>query len=409
MVYLSRLLNRTVVDSANVRVGKLVDVLIYYEPGAYPPLSFLLVRHPHRNLLYIPYRYVANMIEGEIAITHSFAHIDTTESLELTDPPPNLVFLSRDVIDKQIVDIEGARVVRVNDLHLGVFNGQTCVLAIDISIRGILRRLGVERWIFFHWLEVRLIDWRKVQLAKRKFLKLDTVSKKLMKLHPADLATIVEDLSVKEGGALLRSLDTKTAAHVMEEAGESFQKAFIRYLGPERAAPFLERMSSDEVADLIKLFPRKEARQYLALLNKEKAKSVEGLLRYRDDTAGGLMTTDFVTVRPEWTVTETMEYIKTISHAMRSIFYVYVTDETNCLKGLVSLRNLLVANPEEKVGRVMKRISRHATLRVHHKLRKMMIIMTRYNLNTVAVVDNKDTLLGVVTIDDIMRLLHPAA
>ncbi|MSU75041.1 MAG: magnesium transporter [Candidatus Magasanikbacteria bacterium] len=403
MLYLSELLKRPIRDSSDTKVGRLIDVVVAPVSGEYPPLLFLLMEERRtRRRFFISYAYVANVSREEITLKHLFKTIPEGIASE------GDVWLSRDILDEQIVDVEGARVVRVNDLRLGSFENELCVLGIDVSFKGILRRLGMGRLDIFDLWKVNLIDWRNAQLVKG-VLKLDTILKDLVKIHPADLANIVEDLSLKQGSRLVRSLDAKAAAHVLEEMDPHIQKTLIHYLGPERAAKIVEQMSVDETVDLLKMLPREEAKEFLSYLQGSKLTKVKKLISYPEDSAGGLMTTEHVAARPEWTVLQTIDEVRRLSPRLRSLVHVYITDVEGLFKGSVSLRRLLLASSGEALRTIMKRLPRHTVLKIDDPINKVIKIMTKYDLYTAAVLDKDHKFVGVVTIDDVMRHLVPNA
>ncbi|MFA6486467.1 MAG: CBS domain-containing protein [Candidatus Magasanikbacteria bacterium] len=402
MLYLSQTLNSRVEDNANARIGRLKDILVEIKPGAYSPLAFLLVRNKKGDDLFIPFDYCENLSPHLVSLKASF------EKITLATPSNNCIYLNRDVLDQQIVDVDGARVVRVNDISLGIFENKMCVLGVDVSFKGILRRLGFEWVDVFGWAKVHLIDWRKTQSVKG-VLKLDTISKDLTKLHPADLANIVEDLNFHYGTKLVNTLGSKEAAKVLEEINPHLQKILIKHLGPEKATRIIEKMSVDEIADLMQLFSQREAQKYLSLLQEAKSKKVEKLIRYEDDSAGGLMNSDFITAKPEWTAVEAIEEIRLHSPNMRSIMFIYVTDETGKLLGPISLRNLLLAKDDQKLSTLYKSADKLAVLKPHYSLEKIVNIMTKYDLFSAAVINGGGRIVGIVTIDDVMRCLAPKA
>ncbi len=402
MAYLSQLLNTKVTDSADSFVGRLKDVVIRPRSGEYAPLLFLLVKKSGRKIFFIPYEYVENIGRSEIDLTSLLSTIPTAE------PAGEYIFLARDVLDQQIVDVAGARVVRVNDLRLGLFESAMCVLGIDISFKGILRRLGSAGLDIFNIFKVNLIDWRKTQPIKG-VLQLDTMSKDLIRLHPADLANIVEDLSIKQGSRLVKSLDTRMAAKVLEEIDPNLQKVLVNNLDPELAVRIVSNMSTDEIVDLLKTLSKTEARQFLSKFKDTRLRNAARLLRYEDDTAGGFMTTDFVSARSDWTVTRTIEEIRELSSAMRSILYVYVTNSQGNFQGVISLRRLLIARADETLSALLEQLPASPTLKVADKVGHIINLMTKYDLYMAPVVGEDGKLAGVVSIDDIMRHLAPQA
>lgn len=403
MIYLSEILKAKVKDNSDQVVGRLKDVITCPQPGAYAPIQFLVVfDRAARREFFIAYEYVANISRGEVTLKKTIAHIPEVVA------SPEGVFLSRDIFDEQIVDVAGARVVRVNDLELAPVDDHLCVAGIDISFKGILRRLRLAIFDIFNLFKVNLIDWRKTQMVKG-MLQLNTISKDLIKLHPADLANIIEDLALKQGSNLVDSLDSAAAAQIMEEMDPAVQKMIINYLGPERAHDIVERMSVDETVDLLQMMPKAEARKFLAYLRGGKSKKVQRLIKYPDDTAGGLMTTDCVVAKSDWTVSQVIGEIRRLSPEFRTISYVYVVDDKEHLVGTVSLRALLVASPEQQLATIIKTAPPSSILTADQKVREIVRVMTKYNLYTAAVADERAILVGMVTIDDVMRHLFPTA
>jgi CBS domain-containing protein len=404
MPYISHLLNNKVTDSSDHTVGYLKDVLISAQKDTFAPLKFLVINIPGKMIKFVAYEFVQNFDKGEILLKNLFSKIALDKL-----PNEQFIYLKKDILDKQIVDLEGTRVVRVNDLRIGYFDRKMSVLAIDSSVRGLFRRLGWDNRFVNGLFKSSLIDWRQAQLLDNGPLQLNTSTKDLSQLHPADLANIVEELDVKQGSNILESLTDTQAAKVLEEVDPNLQNILVKYLGPERSAKILSQMSSDEFVDLIKSFSTAESRAILAKIKGSKVKNLEKLMSYPDNTAGGLMTLDYVTVRPEWTVLEAVEQIKKWSPNFRSIVFVYVTDTDGSFHGVVSLRRILVAENYKTMAELAKSFRSPAALRPSDKIPKIIRLMTRYNLFTAAVVDKEKKLLGIVTIDDVMRQLYPNA
>ncbi|MDO8499149.1 MAG: CBS domain-containing protein [bacterium] len=404
MLYLSEILNVKITDSSDQVVGRLKDILIRSKAGVYPPLDFLLVRGKKGAEFCIPYEYVLNLSHNEISLKNIFVNINT-----LPEPKQGFIKLQKDVLDQQIVDVGGARVVRVNDLKMGQVEDKMCVLGIDISLRGILRRLGMGWLDFFSVLPIKLIDWRKAQPVKRGMLQLDTISQDLTRLHPADLANIVESLNVRQGSKLMSSLDADTAAQVVEEMDPEVKKILVGHLGAEKASKIIDKMSSDEIVDLVQALSKTDAKDLLSRLHNGKLQKLKTLIEYGRDTAGGLMTAEVAAGRPDWTVKEATAEIKKMSPSMRSMLYMYITDKDGVFKGSVSLRRLLTAKPNQTMMDLIKRHPATSTLRVGQKIKDIVRVMTKYNLYTAAVLDEQKRLVGMVTIDDIMRQIFPKA
>lgn len=404
MPYLSKLLNSPVSDSADEIIGKLEDVLVKPKPGEYSALEFLIIKQPRRKKrIIIPYEAIENFSREEVSLRSLFSKINILENI-----PEGYVRLDHEVMDQQIVDVAGARVVRVNDLRIGDFEGKMSVLGIDISFKGLLRRLGVSWLDYFGYFKVNLIDWRKAQPVEG-VLKLDSVSKDLTRLHPADIANIVEDLSLKQGSNLVLSLDKNMAARVFEEIDPEIQKLLISRLNPEHAARISERMSIDELVDLIQSLPDHQSSKLMEYVEQDRVKKVKKLLSYEDDTAGGLMTTEYLSALPEDTVENVIEKIQNLSNNFRSVNYLYVIDDNGKYKGVASFRNLLVAEKKDVLKNIMKKSAHLPVLQPDQSIKSVAHLMTKYDLNSVAVIDNDKKFLGVVTVDDVMRILVPNA
>ena len=406
MVYLSELIDVEVKDSTDSIIGTLSDIMIKPKANTYSPLKYLLVKKNKgkEKLVFVPYDYVEILSKGSIFLKKIFSKIPTENELNEED----YIGIRKDIWDQQIVDVEGVRVVRVNDIKIGMFEQKMCVLGIDISIKGILRRLGLEKLDVFDFFKVNLIDWRQAQPVKG-FLKLDILSDSLDKLHPADLANIIEDLSLNNGSELVKSLDSKDAAKVLEEVDPHLQKIMVEYIGPEEASEILDEMSVDEITDLVKTLPKEKASLFLEQLKKGTARKVEKLIHYPDNTAGGLMNMELVTVKPEWTVHEAIEEIKKKSPSQRSILYVYVVDKDGTFYGTLSLRKLIISAPNTKVKNLIFNFQLSSTLKPEDEMKDIIALMTKYDLFTAAVLDNTDKLLGIVSIDDVMRHFAPDA
>ena len=404
MFFFSTIINAPVQDKNDEPVGKLKDVAIELtKEKKFPSLVGFMVRNrKKKQAIYISADKVA-------AWSHDGLVLNTTVAeAESVQPKDGILFLGKHIVDKQIVDLAGVRVVRVNDLQFGPVQNQMCLLAIDVSTSGLLRRIGL-RTPADGWLKPHLLEWNQAHLIGDR-LQLSKGREDLVRLHPADIANIVEKLNIKQGSSLLRSLDKLTAAKVMEEVSPRIQKMLIQHLGSERAAVILEKMSMDELVDLIQLLPSRESQEIIEKLPAQKdIGKVKKILAYHENEAGGLMTTEFIAAQPHTTVSEVAEKIKRDSHQHRSIHFVYVVDEKKHYLGVASLRRLIIADPKQTIKSIMKRPRRTPVVNVKQKVMEVAAIMTKYNLLSVAVVDNNRKLLGVVTVDDIMRHLVPNA
>lgn len=398
MLFLAEFINADVRDSADQKIGRLVDVIATAsESDKYPPITALVIRMDRsKDEEIVPFSYVANMGRDEIILK------TLEKKLEKREATLQDIFLYRDVLDKQIVDLEGTRLVRVNDLQFGVIDGKIRVIGIDISTRGILRRLGVDRWKMFKVIKAKFIDWEKIQVIGSS-LRLSTVSNELVRLHPADLANIVEDLNVAQSKTLMSSLDPDTAAKVFEELDPEFRHYILKMFDAKKASFVLAKLPVDELVDYFKAIPKKDSKKLMSILDEKKRKEVQKFIQYEDDTAGGLMTTEYVRGEGGWTAGETLERVKKVSDQFRSINYIYIVNDKNELAGIVSLRSLIVAPSDIKLKKIMKKITATQTVHVDDEAEEIAQTMVKYSLPTVVVMDDKQKFLGIITSDDILN------
>lgn len=403
MIYLSHLVKSAVDDSSDKEIGELRDILVKQDSDGYPFADLILIKDKkHKNVVAIPFKYVENLSKGEVTLNKIHSKIETVEVSK------NHIYLMRDILDNQIIDVNGIRVVRVNDVKLAMIDGELSVVGLDISFKGILRRLGLAWMDYFNIFKVNLINWRDAQHVHGT-LQLNTISEKLNRLHPADLANIVESLNIKQGSKLLSSLDTKNSAKILEEVNPALQKTLVGMLDKGQALKIVEKMSIDELADLIQSMPYQKAKQFLSDLHSDKLEKIEELLLYPEDTAGGLMTNEFITVPPSWTKEDAIRQIKEVSKKYRTISYIYVIDKNGKFLGPISMRSLVVADKNVKLKKLLKPVKSLVTLRPENSLHEVVNLMTKYDLFTATVVNKKGRLLGIVTLDDVMRCLAPAA
>jgi Mg/Co/Ni transporter MgtE len=239
-------------------------------------------------------------------------------------------------------------------------------------------------------------------------LQLSMGTNELVKLHPADIANIIEKLNLNQGSELLQALDKKTAARVLEELEPELQRILVESLGPERAASVMQKMSIDELVDLIQILPDRKSKEIMANLPSDSTQKVKNILEYDEDTAGGLMTTEYVSVFPAATVKEAVEQIKKTYQLHRGSYIVYIIDEQGGFKGDVSLRRLLISEPDQTMHDLMDK-EKKSTATVGQSILEVASLMTKYNLTSIAVLGSDKKLLGVVTVDDVMRHFVPHA
>jgi magnesium transporter len=408
MIFFSKLVGSNIIDSTGEKYGKIVDAIVETKKkNEFLPLTGIIATTSsggHRKF-FISAEHIAVWTEEEVVLHHSFS-----ESISSIPESDDLFQLGKSVLDKQIVDLEGVRVVRVNDLQLAKVGETMSLVAIDISTSALLRRLGLSRLDFFHALKPHLLEWTNVRVLHNK-LQLGISETDIVKLHAADIANIVEKLNINQGSQLLQSLQHETAARVLEEIQPDIKKLMVKKLGTDRAAAVMSKMSVDDLVDLIQILPDSDSKEILDKLPIDnKTKKVKKILEYPEESAGGLMTTEFVTAQSSSTVEEVIHSIKELSPSFSSIYFVYVLSHEGRFKGVVSIRQLIVAEKNQTMNTIMNKKKRIApTATEDQKLLSVAALMTKYDLMSIAVLDKHRRMLGVVTVDDIMRKFVPHA
>ncbi len=408
MTFISELTGRPVTDVDGSRIGVLKDVVARpAHENLHPKVQAILVKERAGDRL-IPYQDLAALLSAAIPLKRPLEQI-TSYVMQEDD-----IRLVEDVLDQQILDTDGARVVRVNDIELVRVNGDVVVSNVDIGILGILRRIGLERvgrWAAGPKSSDRSkgqISWQFVEpLLHDQSMRLKVPSSKLAELHPSDIAEIISDLSRSEHGELLHKLDLKQLADTLEEVEPDFQANLIQHLPDEQVADVLEEMAPDEATDLLAELPDEKRQGLLRLMQTDEANEVRELLRYGEDTAGGLMTTEFVAVGSDKTAAQTIEHLRKAGEEMDLSYYVYVTDSENRLIGVFSLSDLITAAPDAAVTQFMHK--RVVSVKLNTRQDDIAQTVSKYNLIAVPVVDDDNRLHGVVTADDALDKVLPTA
>ena len=415
MLFLTEILGAEVIDVRQRRAGTVRDITVRVQEP-YPVVTGLVTSR--RRELVIPWSSVRSFA----AATREVALRSSREEIEHNRADPGDVWLARDVLDKQVVDTDGRRVVRVNDLQLAESGGAMLLVGADIGFRGILRRLGVEKLVkslarlFGRDLPMVLVSWDVVDAiapgageggtpAGDDAVRLRISGSRIAKLHPADIADIVEELGAKERRAVFETLTEEIAADTLEEMELEDQVSVIEHMDAERASDILEEMPPDEVADILTELPEDRAQQILGLMEKEEAEDVQELLAYEEDTAGGLVTTEYVAVPDTLTAQETIDTLRRMEPDTESIYYVFVVDPEEHLQGVLSLRDLIVAPPDKPIREIMMRDV--VTVRLEDGQKEVAAVLSKYNLLAVPVVDDEFRLQGVVTVDDALDAVLP--
>jgi len=403
MFYVSKLLGQPVRDAANAQAGTLDDFVVRVEQ-TYPRVTALVLKRRGRRVI-AEWPAVASIEESGTILTVPGADLDD-RSLTADE-----MLLGRGFLDKQLIDRDGHKVIRVNDIQLARTGDHLYVVGVDISSGALLRRLGLARVgeRLAKRPRARLIDWRNVDLgeADDAGVRLTVARRDLSLLHPADIADVVHELSPEERTAVLEALEDEVAADAVEEMHPSFQTAVILDLPDDEAARLLSKMSPDDAADLLADLPDDRREALLKLMEVEEAEEVSELLTYPEHSAGGIMTPDFASVTSGLTADRALELLREQSADVETVYYIYVLSDDRRLRGVFSLRDLLSVPPDKKVGDFMT--TDLVTVHPDAGEEEVAELIARYNLLALPVIDDDEVLLGIITVDDAIDLVLPLA
>lgn len=320
----------------------------------------------------------------------------------------NTLYLAKNLLDRQIVDINGRKVVRVNDLRLAKISTGLYLIAVDVGLEGLLRRLSIAKPLkeilkpFGKSIPSRLILWDDVETIDQGHfsIKLSKESGKLATLHPSDLADIIEDVDKYTQAAMFASLDKERAADVLEEMEPDTQMSILDGLSVSKAADVLGLMPSDEVADILDELKGEKAEQILRVLDRETSDEVRELMEYDDDTVGSIMSTDYVTFNKDLSIDEVLLELRKQKPELDTIFYLYVVNDDQKLIATVSLRDLVVSDPHVKISEIMN--ENYIFVYDSDSIDALTEIVSKYDLLAVPVVDVHGVMLGIVVINDVV-------
>ena len=406
MFYLSKLLGSPVKDVENKSAGTLHD-LVVSTVQAYPRVTAVGVRRRGRTL-YGPWDTVTSFEESGLML-----RIPADELAE-RELEPGELHLSATFLDKQLVDTEGRKVIRVNDIQL-LRNGPFVhVAAVDVSSGAILRRVGLAK-VGDRIAKTRqrpkphLIDWKDVDIEQtdEAAVRLAVPQTKLELLHPADIAELVHELSPEERAAVFDALEDDLAADTFEELHPSYQASLLLDLPDAKASEILGEMSPDDAADLLADLPDDRRQHFIAMMEKDDAAEMCELLSYPEHSAGGIMTTDYAWARLDDTAARAIERLREQEEEAETVYYIYVVDRSEHLRGVFSLRELLMTPPEKRVRDFMT--ENPVSVRTDASEEDITNVIAKYNLLALPVVDDEGELHGIITIDDAIDLVLPLA
>jgi magnesium transporter len=405
LLYLSDILGHTVYDSEDREIGVLKDVAAFIGPK-FPVLTKIRIRKGRETFIF-------RWTEVLSLDRHNLILREPRKQLDLAKLDARELLLGRNVLDKQMVDTSGRKIVRVNDVMLGLTGNVLRVTGVAIGFPSILRRLGFIGilWSLFPFLRLRdhVVPWDSVvpldYMAPN--VKLNVQMDKLARLHSADLARIVSELSVAERSMIFDSLDDDTVADIIEEFEPKEQAQILEAIEDERVPDVVGRMEPDDAADMLQVLPPEESAEILEQMEEEEAADVKELLEHEKDSAGGLMTTDFVALPAGITAGEVLAALRAKAGEdlpAENAFTIYLVDEDERLLGVTNLWDVFLAPADTPVAGFMKVPPAFAD--VEDDAEDAAHLVARYDLLTVPVLED-EKLVGIITVDDALDLLMP--
>ncbi len=417
-LFLSEILSREIVDADGRRIGRLWDLSIRLgEP--YPLIRQVFIRPAGRSDILLIARgdQVRSWTADRIPLSAKLSDLKPGRLEDQTQ-----ILLKEALLDKQVVDISGAKVERVNDLSLlAVAEGELILAHIDVSLRGLLRRLGFEKGVDAAVRAVKpraaflksehLIGWKYIvpTEAETAGLRLVLSQKSVARIHPADLAEILEDLPADSRRPIFEALEMGTAARVLSEMDDPKVKEDLltEEGAEEKSADLLEEMPPDAAADVLGDLPEEKAQELLSRMEPDDARTVSTLMRHEEDTAGAMMTTEIVAFPASITVAEAFARLREAARDVEFLYQFYVVDERKRLLGSVNVRRLFLGKDTDRLEDVMSPWS--ISVRPEDSPSTVAETIEKYNLAAVPVVDAEGVLLGMITVDDILTEVLPLA
>jgi magnesium transporter len=407
-IALSELLGTVVYDSTGTAQGRVREVVLAPQEDR-TRISSLIVKTSSGNRL-LPLAAVSNINGGIRATT-------TVTDWISADGAEGLLLLSRDLLDQQVIDVHGRKVVRVNDVdfHHELTLGRALlkVGGVDVGARGAVRRLlkGMVPAAALRALLLRVppreIPWDFVDIIETdaaRRVKLKISHDKLAKLHPADLADIIEDLAPDEREAVFETLDEGVAAEALGELQPKVQKAVVESLDSDRAADIVEEMEPDAAADLLADLPEERTAEILVQMQPEERQEVSELLEFKENTAAGRMTTEYLALPVGATTNDAIEVMRKFEGPMESMSTIFLVDSHGTLAGAVPLAKIVLA----PLGTALLSLSQEPLISCPENAKEKVFaeLFDKYNLLTLPVIDSKNQLMGVITPDDVINMLR---
>ena len=388
-------------DRHGEQLGRVDDLIVRLGESGYPPITGLLVTVAGRQT-YLPAELVFDI--GERSVTVTEPRID----LRRFERRPEEVLLKKDVLDHQLINVDGARLVRANEIELARVEGWWRVVGVDTGPRGAARRLLPKR-VASRLAPGEFLDWASVEpfVGHVPSVRLRVPHPKLARLHPAEIADLVEAASHGEGEEIIEAVggDRELEADVFEELDEQHQREFFEQRSDQEVAALLARMAPDDTADAVAELREERRDAVLGLLPDAQRSKTRALLGYDPATAGGLMSPDFLCLYRQATVAEALDRVRRSEIAGALLNVVYLMDSQRRLESAITVTDLLRADPDagliELAPRAVPRLVTDA------EFEEVARLMADYNLTSAPVVDDQARMIGVITVDDVLEVMLP--
>ncbi len=394
----------------NGRKTGVVSDLIFIDGEKYAEVSHLIYTTDKKRRRKMSWGFVSEMKDltdnNKIDID---IHLNVPEDKIQLEAEYDNEFMASMLLDKQLIDVDGLRIVRVNDLILGKVDNRFCIVAVDVGARGLARRMGISKFFPFLLKKAKehVIPWEYVEPLHSGLsdLRVKIQRSKVANLRPEDIADLIEDLNYKERVLIFNSLDSQKAADTLIETEPEIQKSVVSNMKSKRVIELLESMPANEAAEVLQMLPAHKSTELISMMSPENAEAVKKLFQYSSDVAGGLMSTKFITIPASFTAEQTINRLRQLAISSRDVYYLYVSDDEGKLMGVLSLRDLIISPPERKVPEFM--IVDAIKVTVETPKEEIYKAMNKYNLMALPVIDLKGKLVGVIFADDVISMMLP--
>ena len=402
ILHLSTVVGSPLRDADGERLGKVEDLIVRLGGAGYPPITGFLVNVAGRTS-FLGVDRVSEIGAGGVVLRK--AKLD----LQHFERRPEEVLLKRDLLDRQLINVQGARLVRANEIELALVAGSWRVVGVDTGPRGGLRRL-LPKGLGAHIATGDFIDWAGVEpfVGHVPTVRLRVPHPKLAKLHPAQIADLVEAASRSEGEEIIQAVgddDRELEADVFEELDDHHQREFLEDRPDAQVAEILSRMAPDDAADIVGELDEGQRERVLALMPVSHRVKVRALLGYDPDEAGGLMSPDFVLLRGSTSAGDALDAVRRSKIAPELLTTIFVSSAQGALEGSVPLAALLRVETGERLESVFKHDTPH--LSPEASFEEVARLMADYNLTSIPVAEENGRMVGVVTVDDLLAAMIP--